>query len=258
MKKIILYICAVFLISGTANASGVISQGEVLEYKVSFIGITLGHIKIQTNGTDEIYGVQTYKAKANMDSNPDIPFVELHAVFESWLDSSLAFSRRFEGHMQLSDGSWDFQEIDYRYDDGFIRNRKWIRKKIYYDSTYYTDKKYNDGLSLFFLARQFTKMDKTISVPTIMDDDDVRTIINFQNKIESVGIDAVDYNVRTIYFNGKAKWTGIYGLKGYFEGWFSDDKASVPIKAKMKLYVGSVKIELVKWKRDGWSPPRAD
>jgi len=48
---------------------------------------------------------------------------------------------------------------------------------------------------------------------------------------------------------------GNYGLSGKFEGWFSDDDAHIPIKAKMNVYVGSVVIELVKWKRGSWNPP---
>ena len=45
-------------------------------------------------------------------------------------------------------------------------------------------------------------------------------------------------------------------LKGSFEGWFSDDEARIPIVSKMNVYVGNVVIELVKWKRPGWVPPR--
>ncbi len=69
-------------------------------------------------------------------------------------------------------------------------------------------------------------------------------------------IDAVNYPVKTVYFNGKAEWNGLYGLNGKFEGWFSDDDACVPIKAKMNVYVGNVNIELKSWKRKNWTPPK--
>ena len=81
--------------------------------------------------------------------------------------------------------------------------------------------------------------------------------INFDGKQEIVEIDAVKYPVRTKYLNGSADWTGAYGLSGKFEGWFSDDDAKIPIRAKMKVYVGSVNIELVSWKRTNWTPPKA-
>ena len=56
---------------------------------------------------------------------------------------------------------------------------------------------------------------------------------------------------------GTADFTGIYGMSGDFEGWFSNDEARIPILAKMKVIIGSVTIELTRWTRTGWSPPRA-
>jgi hypothetical protein len=47
-------------------------------------------------------------------------------------------------------------------------------------------------------------------------------------------------------------------LTGDFEGWFSNDEARVPILAKMKVILGSITIELMRWKRAGWTPPRAE
>ncbi len=256
MRKIfLLFLFVAFFPSRTLNAQ-TFYEGEILKYKVSFLGLTLGYIDISCLGDTLIEGEKAYYAKAYMRSNPDIPFVELKAIFKSWIDPSAAFSRRFVGSQKLSDGSWDLQIIDFDYKRGRIRNRKWIRKKIWYDSLYQTRRKYSDGLSLFFLARKYLKLNKTVLIPTIMDDDRVNTVISFKNKKEIVRIKSVSYPIKTIYFNGKAEWTGIYGITGYFEGWFSDDDARVPIKAKMKVYVGDIDIELVEWRRAGWTPPK--
>ena len=115
--------------------------------------------------------------------------------------------------------------------------------------------KINDGSSLFFLARQYTGLKRSIRVPTVIDGQIFDTKLNFRDKIENVEIDKVDYPIRTKYFDGQADWEGLYGLSGRFEGWFSDDKASVPILAKMNVYVGKVNIELIEWTRKGWTPP---
>ena len=48
----------------------------------------------------------------------------------------------------------------------------------------------------------------------------------------------------------------IFGLTGYFEGWFSNDEASIPIVAKMKVLIGNITLELKSWKREGWIPPK--
>jgi hypothetical protein len=94
-------------------------------------------------------------------------------------------------------------------------------------------------------------------MPTVIMEDTVNTVVNFNGKQEPVSIDAVQYPIKSVYLNGEANWTGIYGLSGRFEGWFSDDDARIPVKAKMKVYVGSVTIELQKWRRGSWQPPKA-
>ena len=56
-------------------------------------------------------------------------------------------------------------------------------------------------------------------------------------------------------WNGRANFVGPVGMTGAFELWVSNDDALVPIAARFKVRIGSVKAELVKWKRGDWSPP---
>jgi len=254
----ILVIIIIFLSVNNLLFADMFYPGERLYYKVSFLGITLGHITINVEGREDLKGSKVVKTKGYMQSNPDIPFVDLKASYESWMDTSGSYSHQFVGKVMIEDGSWDYHLIDFDYKKKKIRTQKWIHKEVFFDSTYYTQKKYCDGLSLFFLARQFTKLGRSIRIPTIVDYDTVFTVINFMNKKTESEIKAVKHKIRTVYFNGKANWTGIYGLTGEFEGWFSDDEASVPIKARMKVYVGNIDIELVEWNRNNWSPPAVE
>jgi hypothetical protein len=81
--------------------------------------------------------------------------------------------------------------------------------------------------------------------------------LDFARRQEKAEIDAVDYPVDVLHFDGRADFVGIFGLTGDFEGWFSNDNARVPILAKMHVIIGSVTIELMQWTRAGWTPPRA-
>lgn len=252
------FLLILFLSSYQQAESGVAYPGEKLNYRVSFLGITLGYITVFIEENQKLNGLTVVKTKGNMHSNPNIPFVNLQAVYESWLDQSFAFSHKFVGKVMIEDGTWDYHQIDFNYTKKEVHSKKFIHKEVFYDSTFKTDKKFCDGLSLFFLARQFTKRGKAIKIPTIVDRDTTFTVINFINKKSESEIKAVKYKVKTIYFNGKANWTGIYGLTGEFEGWFSDDEASIPIRAKMKVYVGNIDIELVEWHRGTWAPPKAE
>src|SRR6185295_4480728 len=106
------------------------------------------------------------------------------------------------------------------------------------------------------LARKLLKIGRTVKIPTVIGSDTCLTTINFHGKKENMEVEAIDYPVKCIYFDGKADWEGLYGLNGNFEGWFSDDEAAVPILAKLSVYLGKANIKLIKWKRDGWIPPK--
>ena len=256
IRSIILVI--VFFLAYTLARTEVLQVGEELEYEVSYIGIKLGTIKIYTERMESLNGKTVYKIKGLMDSYPNIPFVDLHAVFDSWLDQTVAYSHKFVGSVKADADNWDYSKMIFDYKKPELSVEKWSKKQLVQEAHYKTTKKFSDGLSLFFIARKFIIAKRPILVPTIIDIDTVSTSINFHGKTENVEIDAVDYPVRTRYFSGSADWTGIYGMTGKFEGWFSDDDASVPIRAKMKVYIGNVSIMLTKWKRANWAPPKAN
>ncbi|MFP4367962.1 MAG: DUF3108 domain-containing protein [Candidatus Kapaibacterium sp.] len=260
MKKVILFLAFIFSYTfflPEQSAAQVFQPGEELEYEVSFLGIKLGKIRVVSIAAEDLEGNIVYHAKAFMESYRGIPFVDLNATFESWMDKSLSYSHKFTGNMKLDDDKWQYTQMLFHYDKNEIELKRWINKEPSFEKDIKTEKKVNDGCSLFFLARQFTHLKKSVTIPTIIEHSVVSTKINFHGKEESVDIDAVNYPVSAVYFDGKAEWEGVYGLTGKFEGWFSDDNASVPIKAEMNVYIGKVLIELVRWKREGWVPPRA-
>ncbi|GAB1430931.1 hypothetical protein MASR2M18_17650 [Ignavibacteria bacterium] len=263
-STLVIFSVALFLIilstfTGTAqNVSPVLQAGEELEYEVSFLGITLGYIKMTTEQQTDASGQSVIVCKSYIDSRPGIPFVELHSVFNSWLDKSCTFSRQFTANTKESDDSWTFDKYVFDYEAGKFTTEKFKRKQLTERKEFVTKKKWNDGCSLFYTARQLLFVKRNVRIPTVMMADTVATTIAFSGKEENIEIDAINYPVKTIYFNGEATWTGIYGVTGKFEGWFSNDAARVPIRAKMKLYVGNANIELVRWKRAGWTPPEGE
>lgn len=246
-----------FLIPSISKSANTCFQpGEVLIYDVSFLGINLGTIKLESIEIANLNGKKTYYAKSYINSNPGIPFVSLHSIFNSWMDPSLAYSYQFVGQTQLSDNLWDYNKIIFDYQNNQILNKHWYGDSLVTDDKFDYKGKINDGCSLLFFARQYVDLKKTVYVPTFIDGP-YSTKLNFIGTRENIKIDAISYPVKTIYFDGKADWKGIYGLTGKFEGWFSDDEAHIPIKALMNVYVGKIVIELKSWERKGWNPPQA-
>jgi hypothetical protein len=245
-----------FAQSGAPEAEHEVLVGEDLVYNVSYGFIDLGQIRIKTVSRLETDGRPCYFSQAFINSYKNIPFVDLHAVFESVIDME-SYSRRFMGKVK-QDGAWDFNRyrFDYPANRVFIEsgNRDTVVAKR---ETTEVRTPYQDGLSLFFHARHHLFDGKARSVPTMVQEKKVSTVINFGPVRTSVEVDAIDYPVDVAEFEGTMEFTGIFGLTGDFEGWFSNDDARVPIKAKMKVIIGSVTVELMEWKRPGWTPPRA-
>jgi hypothetical protein len=233
----------------------IFEAGEVLEYRVSYAGITLGTVKLVTEKVDTLRGLGVVKVKAFIDTAPGIPFVEFHSIFESWADKSGVFSHEFLASSKMETG-WDYDRYQFLYPQSAI-NMTSNGKGKPAQQTLQSSRRWNDGLSLFYTAREMLTSKRNVSVPTMVMGDTSRTIINFKDaQAQNIEIAALKQPVKTVYFAGEAKWRGIYGLAGGFEGWFSDDAARVPIRAKMQVIVGKVNIELVRWQRGSWQPPQ--
>lgn len=237
--------------------SAVFVEGEDLVYNVRYGMFDLGQVRIKTLKKITANGTEAFETIAYIDSYKNIPFVKLHAIFESLVDASV-FSHRFIGKSQ--DGEfWNFARYRFDYDGGFVymdsgRKDTIVERR----DTLKLQGRVQDGLSLFFFAREQLLSRQKVNVPAIVKEKRVNTYIDFHGKRRSHEYDFVDYPVDVIGFEGNAEFTGIFGLTGGFEGWFSNDNARVPIMAKMKVILGNVTVELMRWTRSGWQPPRGE
>jgi hypothetical protein len=256
MKKLILILTLLFSVSQAGSDKKIINfVGENLEYRVSFLGLTLGSIKLGIVADTTINGNDRIIAYSEVKTADEIPFVNFEADFKSFMNDRITTSHRFVSNKKEKNG-YLHQETIYDYDNNKMTFKEWRKKELFNEMEMDIENKFNDGTSLFFFARKYSGIGRTIKVPTMIDTLPGITIINFTQKSEEIEIDAVDYPIKTTYLDGEALWDGIYGLSGKFKGWFSDDEASIPVRAEMNVYVGSVVIELVKWERGDWQPPK--
>jgi hypothetical protein len=90
-------------------------EGEELVYNVRYGFIDLGQVRIKIIGTVSGNSSLAYEGRAYIDSYPKVPFVDLHAVYESRIDSG-NFARRFVGR-QKNNGQWDLSRYNFDYPD---------------------------------------------------------------------------------------------------------------------------------------------
>ncbi len=245
----------------TSSVTRMLQVGEELEYSVHYSIFSIGKIVFRVTDKEERNGRTVYHASAYMDSNPSLSWLtELHVRFFSEIDQD-AFSYGWVSEDSTS------TKVTYRKMSFDYRNKKMYfawgekllsgeQKQIGTDTVAITQE-CQDGLSLFYYAREHVLEKKQKSIPTFIDTNEVTTKINFGVDYLGEEIDAVDYPVDVVKLDGRAEFVGVFGLTGGFEGVFSNDLAGIPIAAKMKVILGSVRVELRKWKRGDWIPPKS-
>jgi len=234
--------------------------GEELDYAVSYSFFSIGTISFKILGEGIRNNRTIFKTRAVIESNPSLNWLkEVHIRFYGEIDDSI-FSHYWISEDSSASGI-DFHSLTFDYIDSNVVYEKGDidtagKRNVVMVDTVHIGGPRQDGLSLFFYAREHAREKKEVNVPTVIDNKEVNATINFQDKIEDMDIDAVDYPVETVFFDGRADFVGVLGMTGGFRGWFSNDVARIPVVARLNVWIGSIKVELKSWKREGWQPPR--
>jgi hypothetical protein len=240
--------------------SRMLEVGEELEYKVSYSFFTIGTIRTQVIAREVRNGRSIYRTRAIMESNPSLRWlVDLHIQFLSEMDEA-PYSLNWVADDSTSK-EINFRRFRFDYDNNRAiyergKQRPAGVRTVEQTDTVRIEGKCQDGLTLFFYARENVHSVGQQQIATLIENKPALTTINFTNKRSEVEIDAVDYPVDVVEFDGRADYVGVFGLTGGFRGWFSNDEQQIPILARMNVILGSIKIQLAKWHRPGWQPPK--
>jgi hypothetical protein len=235
--------------------------GEELVYEVSWWVVKLGTIRLRVTDAIHDSAGPRLRARADIDSYAELPFADLHVMTETVMDTG-CWSGEFIG-ITKDDDAWRTIRYDHSPDDTLLlvergkttdrEDRRFTPANV---ETLAVDPRYHDGLSILYYARANAGSGRKITVPTVIEGSRGSTVFEFTGERRGEEIGAVGYPVDVIGFTGVAEFSGIFGLSGDFEGWFSNDEARIPIRAGMGVILGSVEVELVSWRRDGWKPPK--
>jgi hypothetical protein len=235
--------------------------GEELEYSVHYSFFNIGTVRFKVTDKEERNGRSIYHSYVIIDSNPSLSWlVDLHIRFYSEMDQD-AFTYQWLSEDSTSKKTtYRKMRFDYEAHKMYFEWGEKLQtneyKKIDERIVPITNN-CQDGLSLFYYARQHALEKMQAKIPTFVDTNEVTAKVNFGIEHLDEDIDAVKYPIDVVKLDGHADFVGVFGLTGGFEGVFSNDAASIPITARMKVVLGSVKVELKSWKRDNWTPPRA-
>jgi len=227
--------------------------GEDLTYVVKYAFLKLGEVRFKVVGKETINGITVFKTVAYIDSYEGLPFVTIHQVYESFIDSSY-FPISFLGTMLDDDTT--YTEYSFAGDSVIhVVKGNSSTNQVLADSSINVSKGFQDGLSILYFARMNTGKDTTLFVPCFVNEKQEIATLNFFSENEDIEIDAVDYEIDCLKLDGSTDFVSVYGFTGEFEGCFSNDEYSIPIIANMNVLIGHVTLELIGWNLNDWNPP---
>lgn len=242
--------------SRTFSQSEVFFDGEELYYEVFYSFINIGWVKFTT---EKVSGVQDqYICRAKLKSNSSLPLIDINFDFisEIQIKNKRILPIKFISY-QYKDGKRSSEVYDFLYDSSLIKiKRTGYSGSIEVEKNIKSSTVFQDGLSIFYYARANTNKDLTEYVPVIMQMDTSLMKIDFSTKRTSVEISEFDSEIASVYLEGVSFFTAVFGLTGKFSGWFSNDEARIPLKAKLQVEIGNITLELKSWKHGKWQPPK--
>jgi hypothetical protein len=233
------------------------ANDEELVYEVSWAHIKIATIQMHLTIPD---GVSSpFIARAAIDSHSHL--VNLHMIACSEMDSAenslVSYSYEKKGNQ------WETMLYEYHPEFHCVLSTQNLQKdteqrpkpSLKPDTLRAYSFPVQDGISLVYFMRRFVRKTGTAAMPTVSMGKVGTTDVYKERKRVPVEINSYQYPIRAVQLSGKLRLDGIFGLKGDFTAWFSDDEASVPLVATMKVLLGSVRLELKQWKHGTWQPP---
>lgn len=243
-----------------ADSGSVMQTGEELTYEASYLFFKIGAVKFHVLGKTVYDGTPVYRLRADIDSYSGIPFVNVHAIYDTYADAKTLMCL-FTSNSQKEGDGWLYTSCNLRLAKG---RAEWKQSKNGVplgDIEFSLSKKYTDGLSFFYYLREASMAadgKKTdLEVPIIVDTLRSSVDLTINEKKEPCSISAFKYPIESYRMSGHINFTGFFGVTGGFTGWMSADSAEVPLKGNINVILGSIVVQLKNAGRAGWVPPRS-
>jgi hypothetical protein len=232
---------------------------EELTFEARYLFFKLGSVRFQVLGKTEYDGRPAYLLRASIDSYSGVPFVNFHAVYDTYADANTLFCL-FSSRSQKEGDDWLYTTTNFEFDRKIIeweqtRNGNFVKKV-----DLPMDRSYTNGVSFVYFVRKMCHdahgKQTSLDVPIIDDTVRSRVTMTIDENREPCSVTAFDFPLDAYRLSGHINFTGSFGLTGDFIGWMGTDSSAVPLKADVKVWLGSVVVQLKAIKKANWTPPR--
>jgi len=214
------------------------TYGEKLKFKLSYGFIDAGYAKLEILPHEKINGRSYYQFKGVGYSSPTFDWLfKVRDKYESVVDSASLLPLYFD--RDVNEGTASFKQ-HYKFDhtNQLVNDGK---KEIAITNNM------QDMVSCFFYARSQNlndlKKGDILTFPTFVDSEVYQLKIKFLGR-ENLEIDAGKF--KALKFCPVVQTGRIFKSNESLLVWISDDYNKIPLLAKAKIWVGSVRMELIK------------
>ncbi len=234
---------------------------EVVTFEASYFIFKLGTVRFELLGKTVWQGKPAYWIRAFIDSYSGIPFVDFHGVYETCADARTLVCLHTSNDQEDGD-NWVHTSYDLNYGEKMLVWEQSVKGVVTRRVDIPLDTVYTDGLSFFYYVREACRASdgkrEILTVPMVSDTNLSSVRLTINEALEPCEVSAFDFPIQAERMSGYINFRGTFGVTGYFNGWISADSAEVPLRADLKVIVGSIAVKLKDIKRQGWLPPKAE
>lgn len=210
--------------------------GERLVFDVGYGIITAGEAVMSIPGIETVAGKECYKVMFTVRTTRTFDFFfEVRDRYETYLDVTGVFPRRFEQHIKEGSYRRDFS-AQFDQENGIARTTGGDFPIPLY---------VHDIMSAFYFARTIDyskrQVGEKIELQNFYKDKTFPLDVKFLGR-QKVKVDAGEFNC--IIVEPMVKEGGLFKAEGRILIWLSDDDLKIPVKVSTKVPIGSIDSEL--------------
>ncbi|MBN2089985.1 DUF3108 domain-containing protein [candidate division KSB1 bacterium] len=243
MKKPIIALIILIAWSRISAASDFTWQiGEELNYQVSWLSIPIATLKISIKDSLRMDNCLVYHTQFRIKTNPHLFFIKFYGIYDSYIDDSFR-PHLFVGY-EPKDGFIDRTRYRFDYENGVIHSS--LTNKA--DTLQIIEKVVPiqehilDGTALIYYLRAHLPLMRDENLVAFLSGQkkSVR-IYRKSDETRTMKIAGIEKNVQEI--QGKVNFvSSVAGITGNFCIFFENSAQAIPLKAKLKIFLGYVNI----------------
>jgi tetratricopeptide (TPR) repeat protein len=216
-----------------------LEPGERLRYRARYLFFRFATLEMENQGFTEVRGKRAARLVVSVRSNPGFPFLTIDSRFESLIaDDGSVLAHRSVSRDSTEAHRTAVYEMDRETGECVVRQ---VAEGVFGFDRLPVPPLAQDGLSILQLARGLARSPSSLSVLTAVDSSwkgtELRSVRRERIRWAGREVDATLVEARGHY-------KGPAGLSGLIRTWISTDARAIPYRAKVKLGLGSIVLEL--------------